>query len=717
MKHLILSILAFVSLPFLASSQTLPQLAAEGIDLYVSLYYKTAWDNSDVFTSDSAGIYKITAGTAVLQCETAPVMVRGGVAYNDGKVYINSLDNLWKIYDLDTGELKQCELDEDGLNTTTLTYNITDDKVYGVVSANDSRRFYLAQIDPETGENTNLGYLEEKDYGYLATCPAIAADKYGTIYAIYTRYPDMSGTLRFGRIQKDGTVIYIGDVSVSGMLESDYLSVFQPTMNALIYNRQSDRLYWMHCGSSSYLDAYYSPIFEISFSTGNASMLGYLPQGYVITGAFFNEPLLDAPTGIDSFDYVYSSASDNRTIGHLSLVAPSQSYDGSTLTGSLTIVINDGDSEVARIASVSPGATVTTDDLLFSYGEHTFSCYAISDGGTEGVVRTFNKWIGYDLPSNPTDALLTADGHMLILTWNAPTTGMHGEDLDSDAIYYRVYRYYDGSNIELVNDGLTETTYTQEIPGDLTRYLFVVYACYDGYNGGGIYSNTLIAGDPLEVPYYTDFSDLDEFVNTYKIVDSNNDGHYWTWYYYGAVYPYSETNNADDWLFTPPVNYVAGHTYMLTVNIASSLADYPESMEIGFGDNDVDGQDVLLVIDEVPGEPTDYSVEITPEESGVYYFGFHATSPKFCELLWLYSVEIIDVAESGVTEVAANDGMEVSVAGKTVTVHNPEGLDIVVYTINGMLVAASANMEFTTELPAGVYVVKCGDTVEKVMVK
>lgn len=723
-------------MPAVSVAQTMPKLSEDGVDLYVGLQYCTRWDNSDVFPGDSAGIYRIPTGDSELRCVKAPIAVNGGIAYHDGKVYMNVFDDentsadkivpVWQVYDLATGELEKSVTGEMGTGiTTTMTYDATEDVIYGVVSANDSRRFYLAKIDPETGKQTNVGWLTEKDTGsLLSKCPALACDKFGALYAIYTRYPESEEVMRFGQIQKkDGKVLQIGNgISCTGMLDGDYLSIYRPIRQALFYNSKSDKLYWIHCGVSAYMDAYYTPIFEMNYDSGVAKMVGHLTEGYHVTGAFFNEPELTSPDGVEDFEYVYSASSADRTTGHLSMKAPTTTYEGKAITGTLTIVVNEGETVVARLTGVTPGETVTTAEASFAYGEHTYTVKAVMDDGTEGVSRNFGTFVGYDIPSNPTDVTLTETDKVLTLTWTPPTTGTHGLEIDPDGITYRIRRYSDWT---IIKEGITGTSCDVETAGsELARYQYVVTSTYNGVAGMGFTSNAVIAGDPLDAPYAIDFvkpEAAEEMWNSFKIIDANGDGHSWMYYGGMAMYVYSDVNDADDWMFTPPVNYIAGHRYRLSFGAQSSLADYLERMEVTFGnDDEVAAQKVLengrL---EIPAEVTDYTFTVTPAESGVHFFGLHAVSPAYYQYLGITYLEIIDLdATGGVGNIeSANESLAVTAGNGSVSVTNPTGNTTTIYAINGTAVYSSDAVAFTAQLPAGIYIVKCGAEVRKVMVK
>lgn len=489
---------------------------------------------------------------------------------------------------------------------------------------------------------------------------------------------------------------------------------------SLFYNFKDDKMYWMFNGISiNLMEASYTPIFEVNLSSAVATMVGYLPGGYSTSGAFFNEPLLDSPDGVVGLEYEYSESSADRTMGNLVIELPSKTYIGDDIEGTLTLVVTEGETEVARIENLAPGSTVRTDETTFPYGEHTYTTYTISADGIESLKRDFDVFVGYDVPLNPTNVTLSADGKTMTLSWTAPTGGTHGGEIANDAIRYRINSYIDG---EVLYDNYEGTSVTIPAADELTRYSYVVYSKYGDNVGLGMTSNALIVGDPLDLdtPYSTDFYDIYEMFNRYKILDANGDGHTWVWYVGMAMYFYNETQDADDWMFTPPINYIGGHTYKMSVTAMSSLEGYLESMEVTFGnDDEIEAQQVLETIAEIPTLETTYSYEVTPTEDGVYFFGLHVISPRNHEYLGLTGLEIRDITGStGIDDVAADDDAFAAFAGDdAITVRNTTGETATIYSIGGMVMGSSAQPEFTTAVAPGAYIVKCGAQAVKVIVK
>ena len=151
------------------------------------------------------------------------------------------------------------------------------------------------------------------------------------------------------------------------------------------------------------------------------------------------------------------------------------------------------------------------------------------------------------------------------------------------------------------------------------------------YNASGIgiksEEKSIFLSVALDAPYTFDFSQnlLDKFI----VIDNNADGKTWVWSETnGAYYPYSPTNDADDYLITLPFNLKAGKTYNVIVN-AKGSASYPERMEVLAGkESTVAGltQKVIEPVDVNLGEFDDYEGTFTPAEDGQYYFAIHAIS-------------------------------------------------------------------------------------------
>lgn len=708
-------------LPLVA--QTMPQLADDGVELYANIQYMTSWDNagSSEFPDNSAGLFRIPAGSSEALPVNVPI-VTNGLAYYNGKAYMN-VGGQWQIHDLATGEVTSSPTS--GGSTSALSYDVVNGVMYGIRDADGG--YVLATIDMETGEMTDLGGLSEYINGEpsgqrLLSCNAMAIDNYGQIFVVYSRYVGNNNVIKLGRIlpqRYPDRLIYVGDVA----LADSPATMYNWPWYSLFYNHKSGIMYYTFCGQDA-AGTGCTPIFEMNTNNGEATTVGYLSgDGYAIRGAFFVEPEFSAPDGVDMFEYKADVDADpNLLTGTLSIELPSVTYGGAELTGELTVVVNDGDEELFRLAGRQPGETVVTDLRSFGYGEHTFSCYVIDGNGIEGLVREFTVYIGYDVPTAPQNVTIEEVDGQVVLSWDVPNEGQHGNPVQAEGIEYRITDAFDTHVANLFGT----TTYSIPVASELTNHSYYITAYYQGVEGGRAGSPTLYTGDPLDAPYTTDFTDMMEVWNGYKIIDANADGYTWMWYnvdrpYVMCLYdPYWE-HDADDWIFTPPVNYHAGKTYCMKVTAQSSNEGYPEVMQVTFGtDREIAAQtDVLELIPAVPAKATTYSYKVTPTSDGVYYFGFHCMTPaREGEYLLLLALEIYDEDNppASVDEVDSATGVKAWGGDGIITIANTTGEAAKVYAIGGTLVATSADEHFTATLPAGVYVVKCGGTAVKAIV-
>lgn len=708
-------------LPLVA--QTMPQLADDGVELYANIQYMISWDNagSSEFPDNSAGLFRIPAGSSEALPVNVPI-VTDGLAYYNGKAYMN-VGGQWQIHDLATGEVTSSPTS--GGSTSALSYDVVNGVMYGI--RNTDGGYVLATIDMETGEMTDLGGLSEYINGEpsgqrLLSCNAMAIDNYGQIFVVYSRYVGNNNVIKLGRIlpqRYPDRLIYVGDVA----LADSPATMYNWPWYSLFYNHKSGIMYYTFCGQDA-AGTGCTPIFEMNTNNGEATTVGYLSgDGYAIRGAFFAEPEFSAPDGVDMFEYKADVDADpNLLTGTLSIELPSVTYGGAELTGELTVVVNDGDEELFRLAGCQPGETVVTEPRSFAYGEHTFSCYVIDGNGIEGLVREFTVYIGYDVPTAPQNVTIEEVDGQVVLSWDAPNEGQHGNPVQAEGIEYRITDAFDTHVANLFGT----TTYSIPVASELTNHSYYITAYYQGVEGGRAGSPTLYTGDPLDAPYTTDFTDMMEVWNGYKIIDANADGYTWMWYnvdrpYVMCLYdPYWE-HDADDWIFTPPVNYHAGKTYCMKVTAQSSNEGYPEVMQVTFGsDREIAAQtDVLELIPAVPAKATTYSYKVTPTSDGVYYFGFHCMTPaREGEYLLLLALEIYDEDNppASVDEVDSATGVKAWGGDGIITIANTTGEAAKVYAIGGTLVATSADEHFTATLPAGVYVVKCGGTAVKAIV-
>ena len=140
---------------------------------------------------------------------------------------------------------------------------------------------------------------------------------------------------------------------------------------------------------------------------------------------------------------------------------------------------------------------------------------------------------------------------------------------------------------------------------------------------------TIVTGDPVEVPYTNDFADDAAFAQ-FGVYDANMDGNTWALYNGAARYAYSSTNNANEWLVSPPIKLLAGQKYRFAVDTWAQSVSYPERVEVLMGTEakaSAFTTEVIAATDvNFTTAKTLENASVEVEADGYYYFAIHAIS-------------------------------------------------------------------------------------------
>lgn len=716
----LLAIFALVAATGVAqATEYFQRLAMEGVELVGAV----TWGKVDEFTLMTPGYYEFDYDNKFAPDKTKPLFAAkamGGSAYHDGKIYSNEYSSLnqnvkpvWRIYDAHTHALlSEHELKDNCESTTTsITYDQTTGKIYGFNETYTET--YVVSIDPETGEMTRLGGMLDRNYKFFA----MACSPTGEIYCTYLN--KNTDAVYLGKVRKkDGKVAMVRGISATNLLPGDSFinSAYEQSM---FYNNATGKLYWMFPSSSMMLYKEYTAIFEVNPLTADAVLVAYLEDALQGPGAFFLEPDMKAPAIIENFEWTPDAPGAQS--GTISFKLPATAYDGNQLSGNLQFTVTDGTNVLAE-GEMAAGQKFTKHLENLTTGWQTFSIHASNASG-EGPTVKRKAFIGFDVPKAPTNVKLTSEGLHTVLTWEAPTEGVNGKEIDQSKLTYNVVRY---PGEVTVAEGQKECKFEEDHPADMTRYVYRVTPVADGREGRNALSNNLIVGTPLEVPYGGMFTSAADMYNYYTIIDSNGDGVTWRYDEDGtrAYYGYNEAQGGDDWLITPPINYKAGKTYRLTFNAVSSSSSYLESMQVTFGnDRTPEAQtDLLLDIPSVPAlddvtAPDGYSLDVTVPEDGVYYFGFHATSEKFREYLFVDNIKIVDANANGISQISTSAALDVKAGNGTITVQTPSAAAITVSSASGKVIAKAFGKQFHATVPSGIYLVTANGKTVKTVVK
>ena len=296
-----------------------------------------------------------------------------------------------------------------------------------------------------------------------------------------------------------------------------------------------------------------------------------------------------------------------------------------TVAGLSTTVI--AETEVATTTNTDYTGTLSPEET----GTYYVAIHATSEADMYQLrVSKFSIELGAEstAPAAVTDFTATAVENELAVdvAFTAPTKTIAGEELsaltkievlrDGDVV-----KTFDapsvGGALSFKDEGLTAGTHKyQVIP----------------YNEDGIGEKSeelsVKVTAAVDVPYT--FNLTQDLTDLLTVIDNNNDGKTWSYSSStGTYYSYSETNNADDYLVSLPVNLVAGKNYLVTVNARAYSDSYPEKFEVKVGKEATVAaltQTVIAETELTSKEAEDFEGQFSVAEDGQYYIAIHATS-------------------------------------------------------------------------------------------
>ncbi|MCM1111248.1 MAG: choice-of-anchor J domain-containing protein [Clostridium sp.] len=533
-------------------------------------------DGSDDWVNESgdavvkAGVYSTTfdpmAKFKACSATQTHLLADFGGFYADGYLYylsgtVNSMTLSSTFHKMDVSTWR--EVASSGHTKPTLsvavdmTYDYTTSTAYAVspVYTGESNVFSgyaLRTVDLESGEFTDVAPLQNK-------YTAIACDGEGQLWAIAnsTAYPYAATLYRIDKT--NGAETRVGDLGLN----------LKTTYSAAAFDLRTGKLYWSartFTFNEFYEESYANALYEVNLADGSATVAKEYISNDLVSTLFFidnNPKAPDAPSGIK-----FIPAAGSTTRGSMTATLPTTTYDGSPLTGKLSVEVIVDSETVATASGQNPGATYTTPAIDFAEGIHTVAMTVTGDNGLRSLKAETNVYSGFDTPA-AVGSLATATntrGNEVTVSWTAPTAGSNGGYVDPAAIRYEVVRRPDGL---VVASDLAETSYTDHIDRDMGVTQYEVRASVNGAAGPSAYTKTIVAGAPHSVPYLETFDSNTAFMS-FVTIDANNDavedGNYWMyyaatreaiwWMSYSAAHPV-----ADDWMIAPAIDFQPGRVY------------------------------------------------------------------------------------------------------------------------------------------------------------
>lgn len=606
------------------------------------------------------------------------------------KYYVYSLDD-------DGNWTHDCNKDLT-LNTSydafpnAMTYNPQSNIMYGFRNGMDPGGSTIYTIDPETGRMSKKT-VAQTYLSSLTTTPlglTYATDYEGNFYSV-----DMES----GMLDYKGATGVPCDNIMQGWYDAATQTFF---------------LYAAQTNSSQTL-------YTVNLETGAATKVGDFDGSCAFMKCIFSLSELENQDFPDICSELTVTPTQNGSLSTtLSARAPKYTYDKTTeLRGNVTLkfFVDNDNLPVETFKDVSPSETVSTPYTFTSVGTHRISVVAENEKG-EGAMLSTTRWIGFDTPCAPSDLLLDIDKNgNWTASWQAPTTGINGGDIDSANLKYEFCINPDGTKQTLSN---TTVSGTFEAP-QYTGYWFEVKADAGGLTSESILSKQAGFGKPFDAPIYMDFatqakwalhspevmSGSGEWINL-KIFEDQE-----AWAICDNRYADRNdkdlppaTENADAWLLTPPINMHAGVKYTITA-IATSLTETGGNISFYEGEDGAQlnnykhiytDKDIVFVLDGLM--QLDYEYTATTEHVGRFAFRCNSI-PGNMTCIINYQIEATESANAP----AAVENLKVT-AGEKGALNTTISFDVPSKTIGGNTLSNVENVKIfrdKTELVASLY--------------
>lgn len=597
--------------------------ASANTTIWANLASKYTWNDSIYgpfgyysFAPTNPIVYKSIYDTNMYQ-----IVAKDGIQYVDGHIYgVYATSNLSNRYRFDTnvstGKTTRSTISAKNIIALE-TAQAVDETVYGEFYNSDATALEWATVDFKTRKRlTTIGPATH-------IFVALGITKEGQLYGVAT-----DGNL-YKVDRKTGKETLVGPTGVT-VANSDG-GYYAQTGEI---DPKDNTFYWAAIDANTY-----AALYEVDLATGAATKIAN--TGDVVYGMLFPAIVADgAPAKATNAKLSFTGGELKGTV---TFTAPSKSYGGTTLTDELTYTVMS-DFQVLATGKVAPGKSVSAEVSVPESGTHQFIITTSNEAGTSPLTKV-SKWIGFDRPKTVGSVTVSqGEGNTAIVKWTAPTTGVNSGALGS--LTYTVYRIVNKDTTTIAVD-IPELTITDTITSTrLAYYYYGVKAKSEGQESDLKVSTSGVKfGEYIEPDWIEDFDTTDD-IKLFTIVDSNADKNTWVnWTVSGnrAVRcNYSNTENNDDWLITPPLHLTPGCLYNVKFKAWNSSAKYPGSFEVKWGNDTAIAslKNTIMPTTSPNAKAAVYSYDIKVPTEGIYYIGFHGNSVKGMYSVYLDSIVV-----------------------------------------------------------------------------
>lgn len=502
------------------------------------------------------------------------------------------------------------------------------------------------------------------------------------------------------------------------------------------FDLTTGKLYWASNMVESSLSSRYT-LMEIDLSDESDVVMtevGLIDEEGGVHALYipYAEGGLDVPAA--PTDIRVETLGDGALRTRISWTDPVTTFNGDPLTDAITgaVIYRNGE-EIGFVKGSESNEFL--DEEITTAGECRYDVAVISTAGT-GAKGTAYAYVGEDLPAAVKNLTLTpAPGcGSVTISWDAVTEGAHGGLFSKPGdVTYTVTRKPD--NV-VVASGIKDTQATDSKIVRILKYTYEVKA--ENEIGATVAAaEPIILGPAKELPYEQYFYEEADVDNSWTRADGNGDGFTWMFdttlgtqffnsYEIGFEYAVSPTQglteDADEWLITPPFKFEAGTEYELAIfnrsaseeilqlhvadtNIPAAMGEkYGADVVLPafqYGDFDQAANCIRILTQVVP-------LPVFDTET-VKCIGLHLVTPMPEFGNAFLQINGIGVAEkgtyAGVSNVAVDADIRFNLQGRML--HVGDGAATTVYTLAGAEVLGSAAADIDLSgLTAGVYIVR-----------
>ncbi len=556
----------------------------------------------------SVGPSKVTFSSTMSYLRNGQFHVIGQEIY-----YSTYLIGTWHlIYDLDGNLVEKIALSDDADIFRYSVYSPKDDTIYGYIT-----------------------YEYESDDLYWATAPGSDPTNLkivGQAQANHTQcltYNQVTDQIVGVTSSATGALVVTCDKFTGNQTAIAAVDYYSHYRTAIAYSPIDGGYIYGVCRSpengGSSIELLDPDTFEVLESTPYADVVEW--------NNFMCQDLKAVDNGAPAVSSLLNSDFKNGALsGTLTYALPSATQAGNPILGNIYYDLYI-DGELYKHGTAAAGSQLDITVSNLTEGLHKFAFQTSLSGKTSRQTND-TIYVGLDTPARPASVTLSETQ----ISWEPVTTGLHNGYVNPAEITYNVYL-----NDELILSGTKGTNCTPQLPSGqtMTFYSASVEAVYAGKTSPRTSSNDLRYGDPFSLP--VSFEPTDSEIDLFTIVDANNDGTKITSYYATIgdedlntfVYSYDADNDADDWLFLPPVTFTnSADIYCFSMN-AFRVDDYDEKYEIALCSQPNPGSRVKTIKEEALMTDNVEAATFTDcydtayfqvPRSGAYYIGIHVTS-------------------------------------------------------------------------------------------